>query len=214
MLAFGLELTVNSPIRLFFPAGGVPLQPSEVASTTEAAANDSASVPPPVMGDQMGQVLAAISTMQSLLHNFEVTVDCRLCDHGKAIAESVRRDLATGFQQQLDKVGLDFQKEIDKVQQGQQELHQRLQQVEQNASAPLVSGVTQSQPAASGTTTSDNGMSTSDSSLSALETYLPLAILLAVTNRARQNPKLIGQALSVIPPPLRFFWPRDSGPSG
>ncbi len=40
-----------------------------------------------------------------------------------------------------------------------------------------------------------NGTSIYDPSLPAAETYLPLAILLAVTNPAQQNPKLIGQAL-------------------
>ncbi len=66
-------------------------------------------------------------------------------------------------------------------------------------------------PAASASVTPlVNCTSISDSSLPAPETYLPLTILLVATNPAWQNPRLIGQALSVTPPLLRFFWLRDS----
>ncbi len=106
--------------------------------------------------------------MQSCLHNFEATIDFRLHDQGKAIAESMRRDLAMDFQRHLDRVGLYFQKEINKV-----------QQVQQDLSGPLASGAAQSRPAAPSVVTTDNGTSNSDSSLPAPEIYLPLATLLA-----------------------------------
>ncbi len=58
--------------------------------------------------------------------------------------------------------------------------------------------------------TTDSGMSFSDSSPPHSENYLPLAAQLAVANLARQNPKLIGQALSAVPPVLKLFCPKNS----
>ncbi len=51
-----------------------------------------------------------------------------------------------------------------------------------------------------------NGMSISDSSVPTPNSDLLLAAQLAVANPTRQNPKLIGQALSAAPPVLKLFW--------
>ncbi len=93
MLAFGLELTMDSPICLFSPPGGVP-------NVSAAAPEPSQLVHGlPAMGDQMAQMLAllqgqraamdeqkaAMLMMETSLHNFEVTIDCCVQDQGKEI---------------------------------------------------------------------------------------------------------------------------------
>ncbi len=58
--------------------------------------------------------------------------------------------------------------------------------------------------------TTDGGLSSSKSSMPASEIYLPLATQLAAANPARQNLKLIGQALSAAPPVLKLFQPKNA----
>ncbi len=52
-------------------------------------------------------------------------------------------------------------------------------------------------------------VSTESSSMPAPEVYLSLAAQLAAANPAWQNPKLVGQALSMTPPVLKLFRPKD-----
>ncbi len=56
----------------------------------------------------------------------------------------------------------------------------------------------------------DSGTSISDSSMPALESDLSLAAQLAAANPAWQNPKLIGQTLSMVLPALKLFQPKNA----
>ncbi len=82
-------------------------------------------------------------------------------------------------------------------------LQQRLLQIEQQQMG------SQSAPAMS-TPVTDSGTLGSDSSVPAPETLLLLTAKLAAVNPARQNPKLISQALSAMPLALKLFGPKDA----
>ncbi len=211
-LAFGLELSMEPPVHLFFPAGGVVpaavagngpenevAPPNAEAAATERPLDLVAILATMQQGFAWQDVAsarqdAASARQDTSLRNLEATVDCRLRDQEKEFSqhiESVRREMATEFQQRLDAVGLDFRKEVGSLQ-------QRLQQVEHQQT-----GATST--AATPMLTSDDGMSTSGSSMSASKSDLSLAAQLAAANPARQNPKLISQALSATPPALKLF---------
>ncbi len=110
-MAFGLELTSEPPVHLFFPAGGVlpPVVNGVVTNEPAVAGSNQSTQVQLATGDQMAQMLAgpllqgqkaamdeqkvAMSTMETSLCNVEVMIDCCLQDQGKEInqhVESVR----------------------------------------------------------------------------------------------------------------------------
>ncbi len=125
-----------------------------------------------------------------------------LKDELKAEFKGHLTSLAKHMAQEVTRLEQTLGEEILSIRMGQQRqfntLDVRLKQLEAGwVEQPSVTG--------SSSVVTDSGMSSSESFVPAPETYLPLAAQLVAVNPARQNPKLISQALSVAPPVLKLF---------
>ncbi len=107
-----------------------------------------------------------------------------------------------GLADKLNRMGNKFEQKVHRLEVRQDRqfglLDARLKQMETiQGSGP--------QTIVRSTAATDSGMSIYVSPLPAPEAFLPLAAKLAAVNPAQQNPKLISQALSTMPPALNAF---------
>ncbi len=199
-LAFGLELSVEPPVRLFFPAGGVV--PAAVAGN--GLENEVA--PPNAEAAATERPLDLAAILATLQQGF-ARLDAASAELKSGQAQTVGQ-LATlsedteGLANKVNRMGNKFEQEVKRIDLGQKRLEERLKQLE--------TGRVDQPSVVLTPPTTDSGTSSSETPLPAPESYLPLAAQLAAANPARQNPKLIGQALSAAPPVLKLFRPKNA----
>ncbi len=103
-----------------------------------------------------------------------------------------------GLADKVNRMGNKFKQEVKRIDLSHKRLEEKLKQIETGQVGQPSAVVTPSMTTGSGTLISE-------SALPAPESYLSWAAKLAAVNPTRQNPKLIGQALSDMPRALKLF---------
>ncbi|MCP4548651.1 MAG: hypothetical protein GY835_19515, partial [bacterium] len=194
-IAFGLQLEVDPPVRLFFPAGGVlrPLPPDELAAQNNAA-DELAPVPvlQPAAGDQMAQVLALLQGQAASLAALQTGQD-------RAAAQLTTLSGETeGLAVKVNRMGNTFEQEIAR-------LEGRLKHLERTDKQVRLQTVGVPPPP------TQNGTSLSEPVLSDDVPAATRALIQSLNSNhpARKSSKLFTSALSIEPPPLKDYLPAD-----